>query len=112
MLTKQDIRQRLEVKPVEREVEELGGSVYLREFVLEQRHEFRKMAEAEGGDFNADLWLVMNGVVDEGGDLLFSNGDEEWLLKHSSGRLVTSIAKEVLFVNGWDDGALEEAEGN
>lgn len=112
MLTKQDIRQRLEVKPVEREVEGLGGSVYLREFVLEQRHEFRKLLAEDGDDFNSELWLVMNGVVDEEGDLLFENGDEEWLLAHGSGRLVANIAKDVLIVNGWDDDALEEAEGN
>lgn len=113
MLTKEQIRNRLEVKPAEVEIESLGGTVFVRQFTLQHRSEFREnLREWDEDDPQHELWLLMRGVCNENGDALFENGDREWLAERAQSRLVQELAGAVLRENGWGKDAVEDAEGN
>lgn len=111
MLTREQIRQRLKVKPVEVEVASLDGTVFARQLTLTQRRQLEekeKAAEKDAAAFDSEVWLTMNGICDEQGAALFQNGDHEWLSSEAQATLVTDLAKAVLKANGWTEPEQDE----
>jgi len=103
------IRDAKDISPTEVEVPEWGGSLYVREMSVKQRWDFQKRFASETeSDDRPELWLLINGTCNEDGDAIFQDGDREWLAE-KSGRVVESVALEVLRANGLADDALDEA---
>lgn len=111
MLTREQLKNRLQVEPVEIEVEELGGSVYVLPVNRVQRRELAKREE-EDEDFDSELWLIENCVCDADGSRVFVNGDREWLASEANARMTTELAKAVLRGNGWTEEEAEDIAGN
>jgi len=103
------IRDAVDIAPTEIEVPEWGGSLFVREMSVKERWDFQKKFAAETeSDDRPELWLLINGTCDKDGKPIFADADREWLAD-KSGRVVESVALEVLKANGLADDTLEEA---
>lgn len=112
-LTREQIIQAPDLKTVEVEVPEWGGSVLMREMNGEERIQFedaykRLMADSERSDSDKAIQtmalLVSTMIVDDAGEHVFAPDDAALLAKKSSGVLVrlTAAAKKLSSISEAD----------
>lgn len=116
-LTKQQIQEADDHEIVDVDVPEWGGTVRVRSFSGDERDRFEELVSARnknpgGANYKGvRAFLVSQVIVDEAGDLMFSEEDVKPLGRKSS-RALSRIFDIACQMNGLTKKDVEELEGN
>ena len=114
ILSKQEILDSEDMKNTLLEVPEWGGSVYIKAFTIRQKEIFeRGVTDKKGNRKNVNVaaLLCQMTIVDEEGNLLFSDDDISDL-KRKSAMAMTRVFDEAARLNGFTKEDVEELEKN
>jgi hypothetical protein len=111
MLSKDQILGARDFETKEIDVPEWGGTVTIRELSSKDRDNFEAELHMTDDLRNLRARLVVKAIIDENGERMFADSDAEALGNKSSSVLIR-IFDAVRDMNGMDDEALEEAQGN
>lgn len=93
------------------DVPEWGGKVLIQSFNGLVRNQWLQSIDGKEGDGFTNERLIIASVIDEDGNLIFSDSDIEQL-KQKSARAIGRIANEISKLNGLTADAVEDAEKN
>lgn len=106
-LSKEAIQQVVDIQPVEVEVPEWGGSVFVKPLTAAQMEKTQARYE-KASDSEKLTLMIINCVCDEKGQNLFSKDDVNWLMDKNM-KVLLKLVGECNKVNGLDT---EEVEKN
>lgn len=96
--------------PVEYEVPEWGGHVFIERTMTEKAAEYSARLD-KLNDLSANVALIIAFCINEDGSPLFMEGDAEWLGKQPLS-VTGPLAKKIAMLNGFSADIQEEAEKN
>ena len=96
--------------PVEYEIPEWGGSVFIERAMTEKAAEYSSRLD-KLDDISANVALIIAFCINEDGSPLFMKEDAEWLGKQPLS-ITGPLAKKIATLNGFTADIQEEAEKN
>lgn len=111
-LTREQIVAINDVMITEIDVPEWGGSVYIKPLSVEQRDAFTDLVMNAEGKIDSkgfQVKMLLFALVNEQGNRIFTNEDEEFLNKKST-KVIDFLFKKVQQLSGMGDNAITEAK--
>ena len=111
-LTRDQIEKADDTQTAVVDVSEWGGQVKVKSLTGRARSNIEAKVQREVSPGEIRIDVVMGGVCDESGNLLFTDkGDRKWL-QEKNASVLDRIAEQILRISGMSEDAVEEAEGN
>lgn len=112
LLTKDQIESAVDTSFAEVDTPEWGGSVRVKSLTGRTRSNIEAKVQRDVSPGEIRIDVVMNGVCDADGNLLFTdNKDRKWL-QEKNASVLDRVAEKILQISGMTDDSVEDAEGN